>query len=876
MHSHHSYRLGLFTFIAWMLAFAPAALAQETFDDGGPDSNWSTDMNWLDDTAPDPMAAGDLIFNQTTTATADQAYAGITSIESAANSPTLTGMMLSFTGGAAITNNSADPLMVQNDLFITDTSLTINAASGNIVIDNAGAGTLDTNGNTLILDGANNISLGHVISGAGGLTKNGAGTSTLTGVNTFEGPVQINAGTLAVSGGSAVADTVAVTVAGGGTLQLDANETIGSLAGAGMVDLGTSQLIAGDANDTTFSGMLTSTDNTGTFFKTGTGTLTLSGVNTLTGQTSVGGGTLNLTGAVGGDLGVGNPGATLIGTGTISGRLFSVAGGTIAPATDGTIGTLTTGGDFDHGAGADLAIDISKDGGGAITNDQVDVGGASTVTANSTISLTDLGGGGTFTAGDTVTVITTTGGMTDNGVTVNDDLAFLVWNPMVNGTNLDLVLAAGAEFVPLATGSNNTAIAGALDVDGPTAAGAFATYVNALIDLGGGTALNDALQQSSPLAYAAAADAGLRITQRHAEINTSYLRGRRAGSPLAAQTYMSGDSPLAMTTTATNPMLLAASMDQMVFETASGEDDDSDGSTQSARPATQPAQPEVQDERVALFDNLNIYGTFFGVFDDHEDRIDYAGFQANTAGAQFGVDTRLRENLITGLMLGVTHTQIDLDNGGDGDATAIRVGPYATWQPMKRAYVDASLTYGFHMNDIDRNVSFAGFSGQPNGDYDAHDVSAYIGTGYDIPYEQFTLTPFASLQYTWQFAEGFTESGGGGAALRVDDRENNSLRSRLGVRVNSIWEIGEMRIAPEAFVAWGHEFLGDDDIDANFAGGSTQFTISPSESDSDSLYTGVGFSTLIDEGISAFLRYEAELSSDIQTHGIGAGLSMMF
>jgi len=82
-----------------------------------------------------------------------------------------------------------------------------------------------------------------------------------------------------------------VTVNGGATLDLNNfNETIGSLAGAGKVTLGSGTLTAGANNTSTdFSGVIS---GSGGLNKTGTGALTLSGANTYTGTTTVNEGVL--------------------------------------------------------------------------------------------------------------------------------------------------------------------------------------------------------------------------------------------------------------------------------------------------------------------------------------------------------------------------------------------------------------------------------------------------------------------------------------------------------------------------------------------------------------------------------------------------------
>ncbi|MGE0859636.1 MAG: autotransporter-associated beta strand repeat-containing protein, partial [Gammaproteobacteria bacterium] len=167
------------------------------------------------------------------------------------------------------------------------------------------------------------------MSGTGGLTKTGAGTLILSGANTYAGGTTIDQGTLRLSGGSALSDAGAVTLANTAGARLDLNgtsETIGSLAGGGTsggeVAFGGATLTTGgDNTNTTFAGSLTGA--AGILRKVGTGTLILTGENNYTGATTVSGGTLrgstdSLQGNIQND-------ATLVfdqaGSGTYSGQL---------------------------------------------------------------------------------------------------------------------------------------------------------------------------------------------------------------------------------------------------------------------------------------------------------------------------------------------------------------------------------------------------------------------------------------------------------------------------------------------------------------------------------------------------------------------------
>jgi len=128
-----------------------------------------------------------------------------------------------------------------------------------------------TGGTLTAGDATPTLTFAGVISGTGGLTKQGTGVLVLTGTNTFTGPVSITNGKLQVSGGSAIADTVAVSLGAAGTLELLNNETVGSISGvSGAQSSWTGgTLTAGDATPSlTYAGVIS---GAGGLTKQGTG-----------------------------------------------------------------------------------------------------------------------------------------------------------------------------------------------------------------------------------------------------------------------------------------------------------------------------------------------------------------------------------------------------------------------------------------------------------------------------------------------------------------------------------------------------------------------------------------------------------------------------
>ncbi|MCD1125452.1 autotransporter-associated beta strand repeat-containing protein [Jinshanibacter sp. LJY008] len=134
------------------------------------------------------------------------------------------------------------------------------------------------------------------------LTKEGLGTLQLSSVNTYTGSTLVNAGTLETGIANAFASSSNVVVANGGTLNLNGfDQLANNLSGAGSITLRNAILTANNSTDTAFDGEI---GGAGSLMKTGTGTLTLSGINTYQGGSTLSAGTLVATNGLA--LGVGD------------------------------------------------------------------------------------------------------------------------------------------------------------------------------------------------------------------------------------------------------------------------------------------------------------------------------------------------------------------------------------------------------------------------------------------------------------------------------------------------------------------------------------------------------------------------------------------
>ena len=336
---------------------------------------------------------GTLAFNLTGSNTLANAISGSGNLVQSAGTLFLTGSN-AYTGTTTIDSGAT--------LSVGNSSL-----SGSL-----GIGAVTNNG-ALAFSRSNPLTVSNDISGTGSVTQAGGSITTLTGTNTYSGATSVNNGTLRAGATNSFSSNSAFNVAASTTLDVNGfNQTIGSLAGAGSVILGSATLTAGGDNSSTlFSGVISG--NGGGLTKTGTGTLTLTGTNTYSGTTTISDGTLQMgNGGATGTLGTGaivdngtlkiNRSSNLVMSNDISGAgSLVVSGSGILRLTGNNVYTGTTTVD----AGSALQVGIASAGtlgtGNVVNNGTLYLGRDDAVTVSNDIS----GSGGLISIGAGITTL---------------------------------------------------------------------------------------------------------------------------------------------------------------------------------------------------------------------------------------------------------------------------------------------------------------------------------------------------------------------------------------------------------------------------------------------------------------------------------------
>ncbi|TPN60769.1 hypothetical protein FJ984_29885, partial [Mesorhizobium sp. B1-1-3] len=419
-----------------------------------------------------------------------------------------------YSGGTLVQRGT---LRVASDdkLGATGTGLTLENNAGlrasetftstrNVLLEGAGGVFLVDPGKTLTLNG--------IVGGSGNLTKVGDGTLILTGANSYAGNIFNNGG--AVQGnttnlrGNIIFDPNAnnpiarsitfdqatngtfagnitglgsLTKTGAGALTLGGNNTYteGTTVSAGILQGAANSLQGRILNDAavifdqgvngTYAGAMT---GTGTLTKNGAGKLTLTGTSTVGGGTTINTGGLAVNVHLTSNVTL-NKGGILSGVGNITGNITN-NGGTIEPGN--SIGNITIDGNLTWNSGT-FDVEISPSASDRITI--VGAGHKATVHAG-TLDVVPLPG--IYVPDTTYTIVSAPAGgiATFNDVTA--DFAFLrpVLSFDLTSLYLSLILAPDA-FRSAGQTSNQRAVGGVLDA--AAAGGNFGGIVGALSGL---------------------------------------------------------------------------------------------------------------------------------------------------------------------------------------------------------------------------------------------------------------------------------------------------------------------------------------------------------------------------------------------------------
>jgi autotransporter-associated beta strand protein len=809
--------------LIFILLGASISYGQDTWQGPTTDASWFTPGNWTLGQPPINTQSVE-VDNGTTAQVADGT--------AEANTLTI----------GRTTAASTVQLLAGGDLDIT-TSIVI-GKGGTLRFS---GGSFDTplpfqNSGTIVFDTVPAYFLGNDIVGSGQLVVNLSESLSIFSTNTYSGRTIMNSGTVIAESTTALSPFSAFTVNANSTLDLNGfNNTIGSLSGNGTVlnnGGGIATLTVGNDNtNTTFGGVIKDGSSVLQLTKSGTGTLTLTGMNSYTGTTTVNNGSLIVDGSINSLNTVINAGGLIGGHGTIGGSLVNngIIGQNNSPE------TLTIANNFTQNPGGTLRIGVAGIAPGQ--HDLLAVNGHAAVAG--TLQFISLGGFA-LQPGDQITFLTakngisgsfnnTQNGLVSTGTIVQAQVTSLPDSVVLEGTQGSFANTPGVAITP-----NENSVAKALDsaVGDPRAAALFA-FLNSqpLANLPNDLALIAPTQITSinATAVSVAKVQIANVAMRLANVHAGSTGFSSAGLSINGGAASFGEG----------------------FAGVSGPEGKGGAAVFAPTP----------DNRWGVF------LTGLGEFSNVDSTPNALGYDVNTGGFTMGVDYRLTPNFALGLTAGYAHTSVGLDGGGNIDVNGGKLGAYATLFG-NGLYLDTAVTGGPSGYHTRRTA----LQGTASGSTGGADFNVLVATGYDWKHGNLSIGPTATFQYSYVGLRTFTETGSL-APLTFPNQNTQSELTAFGGKATYEWKIGQITVLPQISTAWQHEYGATAySVIASFANGAgNSFSVEGPPIGRDSILVGAGASVILSDRVSTYLYYDGEFArTNYLSNNVSGGVRLSF
>jgi autotransporter-associated beta strand protein len=617
----------------------------------------------------------------------------------------------------------------------------------------------------------------------------------------------------------------------GGTFSIELSGlnsvTVGSIEGAGTYQLGGRQLTTG-INDlsTTVSGEITGTG--GSLVKTGSGTLTLTGSNSYTGQTIVQNGTLVVDGSIAkSSLTTVQGGARLAGSGTVGSTIIA-SFGNLAPGPSATPGAMTVAGNLAFHTGALYIV-------------QVNPTAASTTNITGTAALTGIVGAnfapGSYTR-RSYTILSAAEGRTGTFDLILPMGLPVGFQASLSYTDKTVVLDLASQLARQPGQS-----VGQLQVS--TAIDRFfnngGVLPPAFLPLFGltGSNLSNALSQLSGETATGAQKVGFQLGDQFLNLMLDPFVDGRSG--------VGG---------ADHPALgFAPERETMPPDIA------------HAYAAVLKAPPKG----VPLYEpRWTVWGGSYGGSNRTTGDLAVTGshdLSARTVGFAGGFDCRLTPDTVVGLAFAGGGTDWSHAQGlGGGKSDAFQAGLYGATKSGP-AYLAAAFAFANHWMSTDR---FA-FGDHLTADFNAQSYGGRLEGGYRFGMPYGGITPYAAIQAQSFHTPGYTETGviPNGFALAFNGRDATDTRSELGARFDRVLALYTNAVlALRGRVAWAHDWVSDPTLTPLFQTlPGASFIVNGATPAQDSALVSAGGELRLANGVTLLAKFDGEFASHSSTYG---------
>ena len=249
--------------------------------------------------------------------------------------------------------------------------------------------------------------------------------------------------------------------------------------------------------------------------------------------------------------------------------------------------------------------------------------------------------------------------------------------------------------------------------------------------------------------------------------------------------------------------------------------------------------------------------------------------KTNSYGGAFGIDVAYQEDGAFGIGFG--YGQHDVTAKGSPEEAQVRtytIGAYAT-QGFGPFYGSFQFAYGFSKFEVERDLTL--LARTIKGDFKGSQWDASLELGYDIGSGGgLVVTPYGKLALRRWSMNGFTEEGGAGIGLHVDDASKTVFSPIIGVKAGAL--LGDVEgIAYRPYAKVQYSFQGDigSDRTVQYVGGGNAFRLKGVDPDGSGLIE-LGVDASVNKRVNLFLSAGYGFGGHNSSAQVRGGISFGF
>lgn len=233
------------------------------------------------------------------------------------------------------------------------------------------------------------------------------------------------------------------------------------------------------------------------------------------------------------------------------------------------------------------------------------------------------------------------------------------------------------------------------------------------------------------------------------------------------------------------------------------------------------------------------------------------GFDSKTYGTALGVESKISDDVKTGV--GYAYSKTDIDGFmRDTDVKTHTAILYGEYKP-NNWYVNAIASYGWSDYDEKKNVAGVGVKA----DWDVESFALQMMTGYDMYFNGLGVTPEAGLRYIHVKQDKYTDTAG--QSVKSDD--SDIVTGVLGAKIAKSYNLSNgMLLTPEFKAAMTYDISHDNSKSTVTLVNGSSYSVTGKPLNRFGVELGAGVTAELNDNVEVSLGYEGKFRKDYQDH----------